>query len=300
MKKSSTIRKISLEKTKVVLLKAPYEKTVSGRLGTFKGPQAISKMLSYQVEEWDCLLKRNTGREVEIIEKDVSVSKLKPEEAIAKVKQNTFFILSRGKFPVILGGEHSVSLGAVLAAREIFGNLTVVQIDAHADLRDDNSDYEEKRGKISKYSHGCVMRRIYEAGCGIVQVGIRSMSPEEYNFIIEHKLEKNIFYAPIKKSFKEIISRCLTDKVYLTIDVDGFDPSVMPATGTPEPGGISWEWGLQFFEKLFSQKEIVGFDIVEVAPRKGDSRTEFAAAKLLYHLIGLKYFGRHRIRREEN
>ena len=289
MKKSSIIRKISLEEAKVVLLKVPYEETVSGSLGASKGPQAISKMLSYQVEEWDCVLRRDVEKEVEIVEKNIPVSKLKPEEVVKKVKQNTLSILNKGKFPVTLGGEHSVSLGAVLAAKEIFGNLTVVQIDAHADLRDDNGDYEKKETRISKYSHGCVMRRIYERGCGIVQVGIRSMSPKEYNFIVENKLERNIFYAPIKKSFSEIISRCLTEKVYLTIDVDGFDPSVMPATGTPEPGGISWEWGLQFFEKLFSQREIVGFDIVEVAPRKDDSRTEFAAAKLLYHLVGLKY-----------
>lgn len=289
MKKSSIIKKLPLKEANVVLLKVPFEGTISGGAGTARGPRAICDMLDYQVEEWDCLLKRNTGEGVGIIEKNIETSKLNPKKVIGRVEKETILSLRRKKFPIIIGGEHSISLGAISAAKKIFDSVTIVQIDAHADLRDDNSDYEGNFKKITKYAHSCVMRRVYEMGCPILQVGIRSMSPMEYNFVKKNKLEKNIFYAPVKASYKKIISRCPTKKVYLTIDVDGFNPSVMPATGTPEPGGLSWDWTLGFFRELFSRKEIIGFDIVEVVPRRGEFRTEFAAAKLLYHLIGLKF-----------
>ena len=160
---------------------------------------------------------------------------------------------------MILGGEHTVSLGAIAATQKYFGNVTVIQIDAHADLRYDNSDYEEDKKRITKYAHSCVMRRVYELGCDLIQIGIRSMSLAEANFVRMEKLEKNIFfYVPIKANFRKIISRCQNKRVYLTIDIDGFDPSIMPATGTPEPGGLSWDWSLAFFKELFKKKNVVG------------------------------------------
>ena len=289
MKKSDIIKKIKFQEADAVLLGAPYEKTVSDGEGASRRPKAICDMLKYQVEEWDSILKKHTCREVDIAEKTIKLQNLEPGKMVKAVTKEALAVMKQNKFLITLGGEHTVSLGSVAAAKIFFGKTTVFQIDAHADLRDDNHDYENNSKKVTKFSHSCIMRRVRELGCSIVQTGIRSMSPIEHDYIIREGIEKNIFYTPVKASRKEIISRCPTKKVYLTIDVDGFDPSVMPATGTPEPGGLSWNWTLGLLRELFSKREVVGFDIVEVAPRRGDSRTEFAAAKLLYHLIGLKF-----------
>jgi agmatinase len=289
MKKGSIIKNISKEEADVILLRVPFEVTASGGQGAKNGPEAVIKMLNFQVEEWDYLLQKNTSSQVKIIQDKVAVSNLTPEEMLKAVYKKSLNYFSKGKFLAALGGEHSVSLGLVKAARKRFKNITVVQIDAHADLRNDNSDYEDNLKKITKYAHSCVMRRIYESACPIVQVGVRSLSPSEAEFIAKKNIKKNIFFVPLKENFKEIIAKIKTQKVYLTIDVDGFDPSVMPATGTPEPGGISWDWGIGFFQELFSKKEIIGLDIVEVASRHSDFITEFSTAKLLYHLIGLKF-----------
>jgi len=288
--KEAILKKIKLDKADVVILNVPYEKTVSGGKKTADGPKAICDMLKYQVEEWDHLLKKHTSKKIDIAEKNLRVQNIeRPNKMIEIVKKEAFELINKKKFVVTLGGEHTVSLGSIGAAKKIFKDLTIVHLDAHADLRDDNSDYEDNPRKITKFAHSCVMRRVYELGCQAVQVGIRSMSPMEYSFAKKNGLEKNIFYCPLKAGYEKIISKIKTKKVYLTIDVDGFDPAVFPATGTPEPGGLGWDWTLGFFQKLFSKKEVVGMDIVEVAPRKGDARTEFAAAKLLYHLIGLKF-----------
>lgn len=270
-------------------MKVPYEKTLSGARGAAKGPKAITDMLDYQVEEWDYFIGASICHKVSVAGKELKVAHLSPQEMVKAVGRSAKDYFDMGKFLITLGGEHSVSLGAVSAARECSGDFTVLQIDAHADLRDDNSDYEDDSQKITKYAHSCVMRRIYELGLPIVQIGIRSFSSQEAQFIKKEKMEKNIFYAPVAEDYGKIISRCNTKKIYITIDVDGFDPAFMPATGTPEPGGLSWDWTLGLLRRLFLEKEIIGFDIVEVAPRETDYLTEFAAAKLLYHLIGLKF-----------
>lgn len=273
-----------------MLLKIPFEGTVSREKGTARGPAAVSRMLDEQVELYDYLIGQDISKKVRIIEKSIKVEKKeRVENLVRKTEKESGRYFAKGKLPVILGGEHSVSIGAILAAKKFFKNLTVIQIDAHGDLRDDNSDYEEDQKKITKYAHSCAMRRVYETGCQLVQIGVRSISPVENEFIRKEKIGKNIFFAPVKASYKKIISRCPNKKVYLTIDADGFDPSVMPATGTPEPEGLGWNWALEFFRELFSKKEVIGFDIVEVSPKAGCKRTEYAAAKLLYHLIGLKF-----------
>ena len=289
MKESSIIKKLPVNKADMVLLKIPYEGTVSGGAGASKGPEAICDMLKYQVEEWDYILKKRVCDKVNVVEREVNVGGFKPERMVEAVEKETLKLLDNNKFVAALGGEHTVSVGVVAAMKRKFSDLTVVQIDAHSDMRDSNGDYEDDPKKITRYAHSCAMRRVYDLGCQVVQVGIRSMSPLEYEFISEKRLERNIFYDPVKASCKKIIDRCETDKVYFTIDVDGFEPSVMPATGTPEPGGLSWGWVLEFSQELFKRKKVVGMDINEVAPRESDERTEFAAAKLLYHLIGLKF-----------
>jgi agmatinase len=292
MKEGEIVKKIPLETADAVILKVPFEGTVSGSGGAAAGPDAIAGMLKYQVELYDHLLKETICDKVKIIEKNISVRQLNSQQLVEKIKEEALDLLKRDKFVVTLGGEHTVSLGPIAAHQKFFKDITVLQIDAHADMRYDNSDYEDNPKKITKYAHSAVMRRAYELGCQLVQVGIRSMSPMENNFLRKERLQKNIFFAPVKASYREIISRCRHKKVYLTIDVDGFDSSAFPATGTPEPGGLSWDWGMEFFKELFAQKEIIGFDIVEVAPRKGDNITEFSAAKLFYHLIGLKYLSK--------
>jgi agmatinase len=290
MNQSGIIKSLLSEEADVVLLKVPYEGTVSRGKGAIRGPTAVCRMLGEQVETFDYLLGRDISEKVRIVEKSVKIGKNEQvEDLVKKMEKETGKYFAQRKIPVVLGGEHSVSVGAILAAKKFFQNLTVVQIDAHADLRDDNSDYEDNPKRITKYAHSCAMRRVHEAGCQLVQVGVRAIFSEEAEFIKKEKIEKNIFYTPVKASFSKIISRCPTKKIYLTIDVDGFDPSVMPGTGTPEPGGLSWDWTLGFFRELFSKKEVVGFDIVEVSPKADCQRTEYAAAKLLYHLIGLKF-----------
>lgn len=289
MKKGNIIKNISVQKSDAVILQIPYEATVSGGQGTKNGPKAVIDMLDFQVEEWNYLLQKNTSDKVKIIQDKATVAGLSPEKMVEAVRKKTSDYFSKKKFVAALGGEHSVSLGVAMVAKKYFKDITVIQIDAHADLRNDNSDYEDNPKKITKYAHSCVMRRIYNLGCPIVQVGIRSLSPSEAKFIAKENIKKNIFFAPVKENFKEIIARIPTKKVYLTIDIDGFDPAVMPATGTPEPGGLSWDWGIRFFQELFSKKEIIGLDIVEVAPKKGETLTEFSVAKMLYHLIGLKF-----------
>lgn len=291
MEKSSIIKKISDDKADVVLFRVPYESTVSGGDGAAKGPEAIVKMLNYQLEEWDFLLKENICDKVKIVENEIKVAGLNPYEMTKTVEKKSIDYFEKRKFIAALGGEHTISIGIISAAKKVFKDLTILQIDAHADLRDDNSDYENNPKKITKYAHSCVMRRVYELGCPIVQIGIRSLSSVEDEFIKKEKIGKNIFYAPVKDDYKKIISKCTSKKIYITIDVDSFDPAVMPATGTPEPGGLLWDWVISFLHKVFSQKDVIGFDIVEVAPRKDNYLTEFSAAKLLYHLIGLKFLG---------
>jgi agmatinase len=192
--------------------------------------------------------------------------------------------LSDKKIPIILGGEHTVSAPPIRACKKAFPNLSVVHFDAHADLRD---EYEGTR-----LSHACVMRRVYDANVPFVQIGIRSHSVEEAKFIKESRIHKPFYAHEIHSSDKwmDETLKLLTDNVYLTFDVDAFDPSFMPSTGTPEPGGMRWHQVTEFFRRLASAKRIVGADFVELAPRKNEPAPDFAVARLVYKLIGYIYF----------
>ncbi|MBS3097483.1 agmatinase [Candidatus Woesearchaeota archaeon] len=266
---------------KVFVLPVGYEGTVTYGKGASKGPKAMieaSKNMELYDEELDSepyLAGIHTLN-------DLSVKKDNVEKAIEKVENSVKNWINKNKFPVVLGGEHSISLGAVRAFKEKFNDLSVLQIDAHSDLRD---SYDK-----SKFNHACVMRRIVEL-CPIVQVGIRSQDISEVEFIKEKKL-KNIFYAKDiydnDRWFDKAIGG-LSSNVYLTIDLDGLDPSIMPSTGTPEPGGLSWYGLLKFLRKVFSEKNIVGFDVVELAPNKNNVAPDFMAAKLVYKIIGYKF-----------
>ena len=193
--------------------------------------------------------------------------------------------LGKGKFVVLLGGEHSVSFGAIEAHTEKFSGISVLQLDAHTDAR------EEYDG--SNYNHACVMARAREL-CPIVQVGIRSMDEEE-NLNEKFKANReNVFFAHQimhenrKDWIKRVLSK-LTGKVYVTIDLDVFDSSLMPSTGTPEPGGLFWYDVTELLKRVSQEKEIVGFDVVELCPNKSNKAPDFLASKLVYTLLSYKF-----------
>jgi agmatinase len=179
------------------------------------------------------------------------------------------------KFPVLIGGEHSVSIGAFKAAAEAYDDLTILQFDAHADMRQEYSG--------TRYNHACVMARAKEFA-PIIQVGIRSMSAEERKDVIPGR----IFYAEdihdTNKWMDDLLTK-LTHNTYITIDLDVFDPSVMPSTGTPEPGGLMWYQVLEILKKVNRQTNIVGFDLTELRPVKENKAPDFLASKLIYTLL---------------
>jgi agmatinase len=189
-------------------------------------------------------------------------------------------IIADKKFPIMLGGEHSITPAAVRAVHDVHGDVCVVQFDAHADLR---QEYEGE-----KMSHACAMARVREI-CPAVQLGIRNLSVEEARWAKEENFP--IFYAHKMRHSSdwmgEAIAKIPTKKVYVTIDVDAFDSSLMPATGTPEPGGLGWYQVTDFLKLLAKEKKIVGFDFVELAPLKGLHACDFLVAKLAYKCIGL-------------
>ncbi|MBI5047219.1 agmatinase, partial [Candidatus Micrarchaeota archaeon] len=200
-------------------------------------------------------------------------------------------ILALGKKPVIFGGEHSITSGAVAAIKDSLpkGSFSVLQIDAHSDLRD---SYES-----TKHSHASAMRRVRDHVSTVVQVGIRSMCDEEAEYISNEKISNQIFYAHnLNENRKEgklnskdvsaMVSQ-LTENVFVTVDIDGFDPSIVPGTGTPEPGGLYWEDVLGIMRELSQNRNVVGFDIVEVLPSPPLRTSEFVAAKLAYKMMGL-------------
>jgi agmatinase len=187
--------------------------------------------------------------------------------------------LEDDKFTVVIGGEHSVAVGAIRAYAKRYPKMTVLQLDAHADLR------PEYHG--SKYNHACVMARVREV-CPFVQVGVRSMDIAEREFVVP----ENMFYAEqiVGRDdwIKKVVSR-LSDDVYITIDLDALDPAIMPSTGTPEPGGLGWYETLALLRAVAEKKNVVGFDVTELCPTKDNHAPDFLAAKLIYKLLGYRF-----------
>jgi len=199
---------------------------------------------------------------------------------LLKVEKIVLKVLGDKKIPIVLGGEHSVSVGAFNAMKEVHKNVSILHLDAHSDLRE---TYDG-----TKFSHACVMARAKEKKIPFVSVGIRSLSDEEAGEIMSEKLK--VFWAHEIMSddyWIEDVLENLTQDVYVTLDLDVFDPSIMPATGTPEPGGLDWYKITNLLKKVFEHKNIVGFDIVELAPIEGLSHPDFTVAKLLYRMIGM-------------
>lgn len=265
----------ALETSKVVILPVPYDSTTDYKSGAREGAQAIISA-SQQLELYDAELDREPYQVGIHTLPSLEPVMSGPEQMITRVYQAARDLLQKDKLVVMLGGEHSLTLGLVQALGQRYHKLSVLQLDAHADLRN------EYLG--TKYSHACVMRRVWEL-CPIVPVGIRSLSLEEHEFLKQHKLEP--FYAEdwtLDLAPKVLAN--LPPEVYITIDLDVFDPSIMSAVGTPEPGGLSWHQVLGLLRVVAKERQVVGFDIMELCPREGPTSCTFLAAKLVYKLIG--------------
>jgi agmatinase len=276
----------SYKKSKVAIMQVPYDKTTTYIHGTSKGPSAIIDASRY-MELYDDELNQETFRIGIYTAEPLDVAKLSSEEMVEKVCVSTAELLKAGKFPVILGGEHSVSIGAVKAFKEVYPNISVLHLDAHYDLRDEYFG--------SKLNHGCIARRISEI-CPVVQVGTRSMSKEEKDFLASQPNGKvksiSVYDILDTPMWKDKTTNALSENVYVTIDLDVFDPAIVPAVGTPEPGGIGWYETLDLLRDVSKDKKIVGFDVVELCPIEGQITSDFLAAKLIYRLLGYIFSGK--------
>ncbi|TAN62336.1 agmatinase [bacterium] len=273
------------KKKRFSVLPVPYDLTASYISGMRNGPRAIidaSTHMELYDDELGCE-PCNAGIETLLF---LEATALGPEEMIKRVKAAGSVIIASGRLPVLIGGEHSVTLGLVQALLKKHPKMSVLQLDAHADMRDEYQD--------SPFNHACVARRISEL-CPIVQAGIRSLSIEEAEFLSSVKNGKGTRRNKRIKTFSahetlggvaDDVSASLTDEVFITVDLDVFDPAIMPATGTPEPGGLFWYDALDLLRKVISKKKIVGFDVVELCPLPGNIAPDFLAAKLVYKMMG--------------
>jgi agmatinase len=264
------------ENARVLIWPVPFEKTVSYGHGTGEGPAAIIDSSRY-MELYDEELQGETAQ-IGIHTLPAIDTDRHPDEMIPELEREAYRLLSTGKFVCMLGGEHSISAPVVRAFAKKYPKLSVMQIDAHADLRE---SYEG-----TKYSHASVMRRILEV-CPAVQVGIRSLSIEEARAI--PSLPTKIFWAKDiagQTGWIESAIDSLTEDVYLTVDVDGLDPSLVPSTGTPEPGGLMWYQVLSLIRTLAEKKNVVGMDLVELSGGPGSNNSSFLSAKLIYKILG--------------
>jgi agmatinase len=273
----------SWESSKVAIQQVPYEHTSSYIAGSEKGPAAVINA-SHYVEFYDEETETEHFQHLGICTlPPIQFGKLTDRAAVDLIRDNTRQLIEAGKYVVSLGAEHTVTLGFVEAHLEKYPDLSVVQIDAHSDLRLAYND--------NPYSHASVMARVHDLNVPLVQIGIRAQSKEEADLI---RSSNNIhtWYAHMLQdgdAWMDAAIEKLGPNVYLTIDADGFDPSVVPAVGTAEPGGLTWWQGCRFLRKLCAARNVVGFDIVEIAPRSTDIISEFSMAKLLYRILGYQH-----------
>ncbi|EDM43631.1 putative agmatinase [unidentified eubacterium SCB49] len=269
----------ALETSKIVLIPVPYDGTSTFQKGADKGPDAFlhasENMELYDIETETEVYKQG------ICLLDPITENSSPEAMVAAVYAKTKQMILRNKFVTVFGGEHSISIGTIRAFNECFDDLTVLHIDAHADLR---KSYEG-----TSCNHACA---VYEASqtTNLLQVGIRSMDVAETRVMdkektwFAHDMVNNEYWID------NVIAAC-SENVFITFDLDAFDPSIMPSTGTPEPGGLFWYETLEFLKQVFEEKNVVGFDIVELMPREEDKSSDFLAAKLYYKMLSYKFVG---------
>ena len=265
------------QESAIIVLPVPYDETSTWMRGADKGPDAILEA-SVNLEFYDV----ETSSEAHlkgINTVDPVLEKQTPGKLVNAVYEKTMAILGDKKFPVIIGGNHTVPIGAIKAFSEFFDDLSVLQLDAHADLR---QTYEG-----SEFNHACAMARAREFA-PIVQVGIRSMSESELPYVERDR----IFYSHELFYDKDLYSKAidkLTKNVYITIDLDVFDPSIMPSTGTPEPGGPQYFELMHFLRDVINKRNVVGFDVVELCPSETNKTPDFIAAKIIYQLLSYRF-----------
>lgn len=266
-----------LEKAKIVLIPVPYDGTSTWGKGADKGPNAFleasENMELYDIETDTEVYKQGIYLADEILENR------SPESMVDTVHKVTKEYIKRNKFVALIGGEHSISIGSIRAFNECFENLSVLHIDAHADLR--------KTYQGTQYNHACAVHEASQQ-TNLVQVGIRSMDAIEKTYMdpdktfFAHEMLSNEYWMD------NVIDQ-LSDNVFITFDLDALDPSIMPSTGTPEPGGLLWYETLEFLLQVFQEKNVVGFDMVELCPNKNDKSPDFLAAKLFYKMLTYKF-----------
>ena len=266
-----------LETAKVVLIPVPYDGTSTWGKGADKGPEAFLEA-SENMELYDI------ETDTEVYQQGIHITQpitenSSPESMVKAVHKTTKEYIKRNKFVTLFGGEHSISIGSIRAFNECFDNLTVLHIDAHADLRE---SYDG-----TKYNHACAVHEASQT-TNLVQVGIRSMDEIEKTFM---DTEKTFFAHDMVNDdyWMDKVVEALTDNVFITFDLDAFDPSIMPSTGTPEPGGLLWYETLEFLKQVFEEKNVVGFDMVELCPSANGKSSDFLAAKLYYKMLSYKF-----------
>ena len=267
----------TLEDSSVVVVPVPYDSTTTFKAGARHGPRAAITA-SKQLEEWDIELQRDVSAVGIYTTQEIEPHTGGPEAMIERVRRVAAHFIAQDKLVALLGGEHTITVGGVTAALEKHPDLTVLYLDAHADLRD------EYMG--SRLSHACVARRLHERA-PVVQVGVRSMSQDEARFIDANDVPVFTWPPPgdIERLAVNVIER-LGRQVYVSVDLDVLDPSIMSAVGTPEPGGMTWSEVTKLLQLVSESRRIVGFDVVELSPNEGPEACAFTAAKLLYKLIG--------------
>ena len=264
----------------------PYEHTSSYIAGSAKGPEAIinaSHFVEFYDEELDIETYKSCG--IATLE-PINFKGKVDEEAMGLIESVTDFLLDDGKFVISIGAEHTVTNGFVRSHRKKYPGLAVLQIDAHSDLRESYHD--------NIYSHASVMKRIHDMDIPLVQVGIRAQCIEEATLIRSSKIINTFYAHQIRKNnswMKDALNK-LPEHVYITIDADGFDPSVIPAVGTAEPNGLFWTETLDFLRIVCKERKVIGFDVVECAPIEGSILSEYTLAKLVYRMIGYIHTGK--------
>ena len=267
-----------LDQSKIVLIPVPYDGTSTWQKGADKGPEAFldasANMELYDIETDSEVYKQG------VFLADAVTQNTSPEAMVDAVHQATKTFIKKNKFVTIFGGEHSVSIGTIRAFNDMFEDLTVLHLDAHADLRE---SYDG-----SPCNHACA---VYEASqtTNLIQVGIRSMDAIEKTVM---DTDKTYFahQMAVDDSWVDAAIDQMTENVFITLDLDVFDPSIMPSTGTPEPGGLLWYETLEFLKQVFEEKNVVGFDIVELCPNKAEKSSDFLAAKLYYKMLSYKFY----------
>ena len=266
-----------LDTAKIVLIPVPYDGTSTWQKGADKGPEAFLHA-SANMELYDIETETEPYKQGVFLA-DAVTENSSPEAMVDAVHEATKKYIKRNKFVTIFGGEHSISIGTIRAFNECFDNLTVLHIDAHADLRE---SYEG-----SKCNHACA---VYEASqnTNLIQVGIRSMDASELSVMDKDK----VYFAhemAQDDSWMDSALDQMTENVFITFDLDAFDPSIMPSTGTPEPGGLLWYETLEFLKMVFEEKNVVGFDVLELCPNPQEKASDFLAAKLYYKMLSYKF-----------